>query len=33
LCGPGMFSVDHLIRSTYGKTFTVLKENFDHMGS
>jgi len=33
LCGPGMFSVDHLIRSTYGKTFTVLKENFSHMGS
>ena len=33
LCGPGMFSVDHLIRSTYGKTFTVLNENFKHMGS
>ena len=33
LCGPGMFSVDHLIRSTYGKTFTILNENFKHMGS
>ena len=33
LCGPGMFSVDHLIRSTYGKTFIILNENFKHMGS
>lgn len=30
LCGPGMFSVDHLIKIKYG---TVLKENFDLMGS
>ena len=30
LCGPGMFSVDHLIKIRYG---TVLKENFDLMGS
>ena len=30
LCGPGMFSVDHLIKTRYD---TVLKENFDLMGS
>ena len=30
LCGPGMFSVDHLIKTRYG---AVLKENFDLMGS
>tara|TARA_R100000734_G_C3302329_1_gene92866 strand:+ start:121 stop:513 length:393 start_codon:yes stop_codon:yes gene_type:complete len=33
LCGPGMFSVDHLIKSSFGKTFTILNENFKHMGS
>ena len=30
LCGPGMFSVDHLIKIKYGK---VLKENFESMGT
>lgn len=31
--GGGMFSIDELIKRYYGNTFTVLKENFNLMGS
>ena len=31
--GGGMFSIDELIKRSYGNTFTVLKENFNLMGS
>ena len=33
LNGPGMFSIDHLIKNSFGKTFNILNENFQHMGS
>ena len=33
LNGPGMFSIDYLIKNSFGKTFSVLNENFKHMGS
>ena len=33
LNGPGMFSIDHLIKNSFGNTFSVLNENFKHMGS
>ena len=31
--GGGMFSIDELIKRSFGNTFTVLRENFKHMGS
>ncbi len=31
--GGGMFSIDELIKRSYGNTFTILRENFNHMGS
>ena len=31
--GGGMFSMDELIKRSFGNTFTVLRENFNHMGS
>ena len=31
--GGGMFSVDELIKRSFGNTATVLRENFNHMGS
>jgi len=33
LNGGGMFSVDELIRRSFGDTATVLRQNFQHMGS
>tara|TARA_Y100001968_G_C19228418_1_gene653241 strand:- start:149 stop:592 length:444 start_codon:yes stop_codon:yes gene_type:complete len=31
--GGGMFSIDELIKRSFGNTFTILRENFNHMGS
>jgi|TARA_R100001460_G_scaffold52137_1_gene90936 putative oxidoreductase len=33
LNGGGMFSIDELIKRSFGNTSTVLKQNFQHMGS
>ena len=33
LNGGGMFSVDELIKRSFGNTATVLRQNFQHMGS
>ena len=32
LNGAGMFSVDELIKRTFGRTTSILRENFNHMG-
>ena len=33
LNGGGMFSVDELIKRSFGNTATILRQNFQHMGS
>ena len=32
LNGAGMFSIDELIKRTFGRTTSILRENFNHMG-